>query len=308
MTSSTSKAAYFALFGPPVIVVVVWLAAGLGWVGLVLETAAIAVGVLAFRSLKEAPAWLGRGESVVAEITDVEIPSAETGTSFRFCAVVRWHDRQISAAAARDAVLRRAAGLSVSWRPDQVGTAQHHLAVELSRIRLDGHRSGSGCVTDVRLELSKTDLKHLELKQAAIREIELWELTIERERKVRSYLRNDALSTPEAAIVWWLSRNESGVQHAVELSDVLTRLSDLATGRATAGSDEKVGAGLVEALELVDPPGRRHKAEQVASILEEIGCAKDAGLIRRKFHVERLSEVVDVHHNGQTSVTTDSLE
>jgi hypothetical protein len=308
MTPSTRRAPFVGLFGPPVVVLIVWLIAGLGWTGILLQLAALPAGIVLFRWLQNRPERFSSAEGQSEELVEVEIPSADQTTSFRFSAVVRWHQSQAGPVPVRDAVLRQAGALSITWRPDQVGVAQHHLAAGLACVQLHEHRAGTVSVVDVRLSLSESVQRHLELKNAVLRETELWQLKIELERKVRSYLRDDALQSPESTIVWWLSRNEAGVEHAVELAEILTQLSDLATGRAAPVADELLGGGLIEALERVDQPARRHRAEQVASILEDIGVVEDAGLIRRKFHVEKLGEVVDVHHNGHSTMTAETFE
>jgi len=312
--SRNSKAAWAVLIGLPLVMVAVWLLGDLGWLGVVLEIVAIAGGVAAFRwMLAYQP--LADGENFSSEeFSNVALPTASEEYTFSFSASARWicADRQLEedaqAAIAREALLNRARKLTASWRPEQVDLAAHDLAAALSaKEEAPGHKL-TAWAADVLLVMPPADRLHLESVVKVKREIDLWELRIEKEQKARAYLKDDALKSADDAVVWWLSRNESNVEQAVELSGVLARLSDLATGKASEGTGA-IARSLVDAIGKVNQEDQRALADELAQSLAEAGLTDEAAEIRRTFEIEDLgAKVIGIAHGSRIPAADESRD
>jgi hypothetical protein len=305
--SRSTKAALAVLFGLPTLMLAVWLIGGLSWFGVPLEIATIVGAVFGCRwMIANQP--LRDGASVPsAELTDVAVPTVSAGMSFSLTVTVQWTsidralDRTAQSELARNAVLTRASRLAASWQPEQWELAGHEIGAALTARQPDASNRVIAWAITTHLELPEADRHHLGNLVDARREADLWRVRIAKEREVRKYLKEEVLSSADAAVVWWLSRNESSVERAVELADVLAKLSDIARGTGPAGvEDESVGRGLVEALHRVDPQSRRLLADEFAQLLTEAGLAADAGKVRRAFAVEDLgAQVIDIAQGGR---------
>ncbi|MFB8241453.1 hypothetical protein ACFC58_33445 [Kitasatospora purpeofusca] len=173
-------------------------------------------------------------------VTGVPLPSGVPDYDFIFSATVWW--RPISrpgvvAHAAPDtlaieAVLARARSLTEREHPGRP---------ELVRHRLDGLLGtpvpdSSGIVVamggQVGLALPEADRTRLD-KLAEVRKAEaIWDNERRYERSKRTYLGDDVLKSPGSAVVWWLARNDDGVQEAVDMIGPLAQLAAAANDQA----------------------------------------------------------------------------
>ncbi|MEV0187569.1 hypothetical protein AB0I39_03400 [Kitasatospora purpeofusca] len=173
-------------------------------------------------------------------VTGVALPSGVPDYDFIFSATVWW--RPISrpgvvAHAAPDtlaieAVLARARSLTEREHPGRP---------ELVRHRLDGLLGtpvpdSSGIVVamggQVGLALPEADRTRLD-KLAEVRKAEaIWDNERRYERSKRTYLGEDVLKSPGSAVVWWLARNDDGVQEAVDMIGPLAQLAAAANDQA----------------------------------------------------------------------------
>jgi len=263
----------------------------LGWIGVLLGLVGLALAVtLRTLVVKRSPA-VAEPEANVAPLVTAGRPTADDQVFLNLTATIHWtaaggesHHVDL----ARDAILRRARTVTQRRQPAQMPLAQHELAARVAVP--EAAQTLTVWATDIKLELPAAVQQHLAKMAEAHRDGLLWQVGLENERRIREYLRNEALKSPDAAVVWWFARNQGSVERAVELADVLTQLSDLATGRAH--SDDAPNAhSLISAIAKLAPTAQRRTADELAETLERIGLAADAIALRQRFEVTHLSRV-----------------
>ncbi|MEV6288415.1 hypothetical protein [Kribbella sp. NPDC051770] len=167
-------------------------------------------------------------------IADVRLPSASPDFQFSFSAVVHWttvlsgsRHGDLSSVAV-DALLNRAKALTAGQQPTEESLNQHRLAALLGEPDLDDRGQVRTWATEVRLRLPEADSKHLQVLAALHRREQRTLLERRMERDERAYLRDEVLSSPGSAAVWWLVNNPGEVEKAVELLETLAQLSSVA--------------------------------------------------------------------------------
>ena len=191
-------------------------------------------------------------------ISNVRIPSASADFSFVFSAVVQWSTVLTGSrhadlgSVAVDALLSRARALTAAQQPTEVSLNQHRLAALLGEPDLDERGQVRTWATEVRLRLPDADSKHLEVLAALHRREQTTLLERRMERDKRAYFKDDVLSTPGSAMVWWLVNHPGEVEKCVDLLGTLTRLSAVANNLPLHGVDQPDGEsttnGLVPAI------------------------------------------------------------
>lgn len=301
MTRNT-RYALAILFGLPVLMLLVWVVADLAWLGLPLEIAAIVGAVFACRRTISKGFFETQVGSTAETPLSAALPSAADDVNFRLSASVCWRstdrllDERAQAELATDAIVNRALRLAAPWGPEQWEVAGHKLAAALSAEESDEAGKVLAWAADVQLELLDTDRIHLDSLAEARRQTELWTIKVAKERALRAYLKDEALSSADAAVVWWLSRNESSVERAVELSEVLSTLSDLASGKSGRGG----GGMLVEAIHKLADEEQRPLADEIAHSLTDAGLIDEAQTLRETFHVrDHGAQLYDIAKGGR---------
>ncbi|GAA0403512.1 hypothetical protein Acor_33220 [Acrocarpospora corrugata] len=176
-------------------------------------------------------------------IERVSLPSAVPHYSFHFSATVyhRGTERAVGvfrpslAALALDDVLSRARATAENETPEKYSLVRQQLTHRLGVPRTDRTGLVEIVVTDITLVLSDSDTARLEAMADVRKDEELHELQRQREIRDRSYLSDDVLKSPGAAVVWWLTKNANQVDTAVNLIGTLAQLS-------AAANDDDVSA------------------------------------------------------------------
>lgn len=294
-----------AAVGLSVLAGAIWLITELGWIGAVLVLSGVGVGIVGVRTITGRHVTGAAGQDELScSLSTYGLPSQRENIFFELSASVHWNPTgpaEGQEEVARQVIVSRAREVTAGWKPEQVSLAQQELAALFATPLRDPADQLGVWATDVRLELSDADREVLAETAKADREAAAWEAGMANERRARAYLREDALKTPDAAIVWWLARNQGAVEKAVDLADVLTQLSNLATGRARADDDSPDARRLIAAISQLDAATRRRTADEFADALEQIGLTAEAAALRRKFQVQPLNQVVEI-----TSLSTAS--
>lgn len=275
-------------------VLVVWMITLLGWIGAVLSAAAGVAGVIAYRRVGGRPSVQDSEEASVLSTSG--LPTADETVFLELSASVRWRavkPESYHADVARDFVLRRAREVTNRWRPTQYALAQHELAADVGRPATDESGELEVWATDVRLNLPQEVQQHLAKMDAAQRDGLLWEVGALNQRRIRDYLRDDALRSPASAVVWWLAQNDGSVQRAVDLADVLAKLSHLATGQNESDGAAEVQQ-MVDAIQKLEDTARRPAAHDLAEAFDQAGLTALAMALRDRYNLPTLRSVVDI--------------
>lgn len=170
------------------------------------------------------------------QLTPVSLPSALPDYRFTFACTVHWQpdsgvaEHAVPAAVAADAVVRRASRITAGRHPEDDGTV-HALAAALGQREADPGQRLAAWATEVRLELNHEDRDRLRRVADMRKQQHVWEQEVAGERAVRTYLRQDVLTSTGSTVVWWLARNTGQVREAVDLVDTLAKLSAAACDR-----------------------------------------------------------------------------
>jgi len=203
-------------------------------------------------------------------ISNVRIPSASADFSFVFSAVVQWSTVLTGSrhadlgSVAVDALLSRARALTAAQQPTEVSLNQHRLAALLGEPDLDERGQVRTWATEVRLRLPDADSKHLEVLAALHRREQTTLLERRMERDKRAYFKDDVLSTPGSAMVWWLVNHPGEVEKCVDLLGTLTRLSAVANNLP---------------LHVVDQPDGESSANGLVPAIADTSTAELAALV-----------------------------
>ncbi|MBB3665453.1 hypothetical protein FB384_004410 [Prauserella sediminis] len=175
-------------------------------------------------------------------ISKMQVRTAHDDYHFLFSCVVRWRPAQEGArqshsnpaALAVNAIADRAAGIGAAFEPRDADRARCLLEAELGTARNDETGQLTVWAESMSLELSERDLARLDKLEEVRKEEELFERECGFERKVRTYLGDDVLTSVSNAVVWWLARNETAEKKRVEAAvghiGTLRQLVSSATG------------------------------------------------------------------------------
>ncbi|MFI5733673.1 hypothetical protein ACIA49_26395 [Kribbella sp. NPDC051587] len=288
------KSLHSAVLLVPLAVALVWLIAELGWLGVVLS-AVLVVGCLA-GYWKTGGLWFADSSAASSStLSTTGLPTADETVFLAVSATVHWQAAKAAsyhADLAREFILQQAREVTARWRPAQHSLAQHELAARVGRPAAVETGELEVWATDLRLELPEAVEQHLAKMDEAHRDGLLWEVSAANKDRIRTYLRDDALRTPASAVVWWLAHHEGSVERAVELADVLTKLSQLANGASdldgSGGSRQ-----LIDALEALEPSARRPAAHDLADAFEQADVPGFAQALREKYNLPTLRPIVD---------------
>ncbi|MFC9691490.1 hypothetical protein ACFTSF_23255 [Kribbella sp. NPDC056951] len=280
---------------------VVWLSVVLGWLGAGLSVVLTIGCVVAYR---KAGGQLFADVSAASEseLSTSGLPTADGTVFLKVSATVHWQAAKVEsyhADVAREFVLQQAREVTAKWRPAQYSLAQHELAARIGRPATADGGDLEVWATGLRLELPEAVEQHLAKMDEAHRHGLLWEVGAANENRVRSYLRDDALRTPASAVVWWLAQHDGSVERAVELAEVLTKLSRLATG----ASETDVSAEsqhLIEAIQKLEEPARRPAAHNLADAFEQAGVPVVAQALREEYNLPTLRPLADPPPSGDS--------
>lgn len=290
------KTAYATAISLPLTAVLVWLVVRLGWIGVILSATIAIVALIAYRKAAEGPAVGEAVEPALSLLSTSGLPTADETVFLELSATVHWQavrPQSYHADVARAFVLEQAREVTARWRPAQYSLAQHELAARVGRPLKEDSGEVEIWATDVQLELPEAVQQHLAKMDEVQRDGLLWEVGALNETRVRTYLREDALRTPASAIVWWLARNQGSVEQAVGLADVLTKLSNLATGQDEADGAAEVQL-LIAAIQKLDYEARRPAAHDLADALDQADLHTLAKALRDKYNLPTLRPIVDL--------------
>jgi hypothetical protein len=295
----TALAAVALALGAALLWSIGWLPA---WLGIVVLLASIIVaGRLAVRSYYATGLAVPGGPASTSAIEGMSLPSA-SDSRFVFSATISWsrlrsgavtHARPETIAA--DAILARAIAVTTDFRPEDAMLVEHRLAAWLGAPEPDRSGDLAAWATDVRLSLPEKDERHLASMSELRRREDAWEVQRRLERKIRAYLRDEVLSTPGSAVVWWLARHQDEVEKCVGLVESLSRLSKVASDdpaaipSLAALPQDDVRTIRETLIESVDVSQRQFMAAELANLLDSFGNADLAAETRRHFGVERIS-------------------
>lgn len=215
---------------------------------------------------------------------------------------------------AAEMVLDQARQLATTAAPDEVELARQKLTSLLGTLHADQSGRVEAWVTDVVLELPESDAERLRRLADVRKEEEVWEHERNHERNKRAYLGDDVLKSAGSALVWWLARDESQVDDAVEKIPNLRKLTAAAQDRrvpdldvdAVELSPEEQLVELIRGLEPDDAEKRIHLGDSLAEVLEMRGYRELAAQLRAAFDTpaasEAQSEPVDASVNGHGPV------
>ncbi|MFB6726691.1 hypothetical protein ACFCV3_41360 [Kribbella sp. NPDC056345] len=286
---------YLAALLVPLVAMAVWLIVELGWLGAVVS-ALVGLGCLTAYRKAGGNLFAGTTAASSSELSTSGLPTADETVFLAVSATVHWQAAKAEsyhADLARAFILEHAREVTGKWRPSQHSLAQHELAARVARPSAVEAGELEVWATDLRLVLPEAVEQHLAKMDEAHRDGLLWEVSAANENRIRSYLRDDALRTPASAIVWWLAQHDGSVERAVELAEVLTKLSQLANG----GSDLLDGAvdvqQLIDAIEKLERPARRPAAHNLAEAFEQAAVPAVALALREKYNLPTLRPIAD---------------
>ncbi|MGZ0152695.1 hypothetical protein ACXJJ3_36950 [Kribbella sp. WER1] len=290
--TANRRLAYSVALGLPTAALLVWMIVLLGWAGVLLSVATGVGAFVAYRRLAGRSAGSDRAET--SSLATSGLPTADETVFLDLAATVHWtaaRPESYHVDVARAFVLRRAREVTSKCHPAQYSLAQHELAAAIGRPQ--PVEDLEVWATEVRFDLPQAVQQHLAQMDEAHRAGLLWEVSALNQRRIRDHLRNDALRTPASAIVWWLAQNEGSVQRAVELADVLAKLSQLATGQDQPDGTTDVQA-MVDAIQRLEDTARRPAAHDLAEAFDQAGLAEVATSLRERYGLPTLRSVVDL--------------
>jgi len=203
-----------------------------------------------------------------AIIEGVNLASAWPDYEFIFHAVIYWRSTGVPMttphvrpnALATDAIIRRAARVAAAEPPDMVIRLQHRLNEVLGVVEADPSRRVEAWADQVRTALLDDDAARLRTLSNIRKNKAVWEHERRYECDRRRYLAEDVLKSTGSALVWWLSRNETDINGAVNLIGTMARLT-------AAAKDEDVP----ELFRHLLPPSVLQAAEAERSRFATIG-------------------------------------
>lgn len=182
-------------------------------------------------------------------VRDVLLQSNREDYQFIFACTVLWVPHRQDhgfrhanpGALAAKAILEEAAKATSTLHPRDTSWAEHLLASALGSPRVDQSGLVQAWANQVTVRLSNADTDRLNQLDEVRKDEDVWEGKCSYERKVRTYLSEDVLTTPGNAVVWWLANprtdEKARVQDAVHQIDNLRQLTQLAMGSANPTSE-----------------------------------------------------------------------
>ncbi|MCT2581523.1 hypothetical protein [Actinophytocola gossypii] len=255
-------------------------------------------------------------------IKGVALPSAHHDYRFLLHGSVLWRQSGTQAnqhprpsQLAIDAIRERAARFTERESPADVDLLATRLATELSFPRPDRTGSLEAWAQDTVLTIPDDDRVRLHKIAAVRKDEEVWEYERAYERNKRAYLRDDVLTTPGSAVVWWLAQDTTRVSETVGLIGTLAQLvaaaqnrevepvfrsflNDLADARVdvehTEGAEDPdvdvLGRLMARLVPDGSEPERADLADRLARIAEEAGATDLASTIRERFDAPAFTE------------------
>ena len=251
------------------------------------------------------------------ELTHVPLPSARVDYRLVFSCTVWWRRRTPEpgiphadpGSLAAEVVLEQTRQLVAAVSPEEVEIARAKLTSYLGVVRADSTGHIEAWATDVALRLPESDADRLRRLADVRKEEEVWEHERNHERNKREYLGDDVLKSAGSALVWWLARDESQIDDAVEKIPNLRKLTAAAHDERVPALDvEGVEFGphdhLVELIRSVqsDDEERALLSDSIASALEKRGHTELAGKVRAEFDQPKTAP--DPRSNGHAAAGT----
>ncbi|WP_253853447.1 hypothetical protein [Prauserella alba] len=172
----------------------------------------------------------------------MQVRTAHDDYHFLFSCVVRWrpahggaeHHHANPAALAVNTIVDRAARIGAAFEPRDADRARYRLEADLGMSRSDETGQFNVWAEAMSLTLAERDQERLVKLDEVRKEEELFERECAFERKVRTYLGDDVLTSVSNAVIWWLARHETSekkrVESAVGHIGTLRQLVSSATG------------------------------------------------------------------------------
>jgi len=197
-------------------------------------------------------------------VYDIPLASAASEYRFSFSARVCWTPIgspppgvDLGSAAIKSVLLRAQRELA-GIEPTQSEVATYRLGAVLGVTEADEMQNVRAWAERIQVRLPDHYVAAANQRGELRRRQEIVELQHALERRVRTYLKDEALVTPGSATVWWLAKYPDQIERCVDLYPTLRRLSDAANDRAEILDEPRQTAGYesdgdMEALLL---PGR----------------------------------------------------
>ncbi|HEY8985891.1 MAG TPA: hypothetical protein VIU15_40750 [Streptomyces sp.] len=258
-------------------------------------------------------------------VSDIPVRSAMEDCPFLFSATIRWRGLADSPGLAAgsgsgqavSAVLRRVENCTVGEHPNRAEFLRHWVEGVVGT----PFQAESGTLmvhaADVQFTLRRADRLHLEELDTLRRTVSSWERHRDHERNRRSYLRDDVLSSPGSAAVWWLLRHEEEIERAVEMIGPLSCLSAVANDQEVPealrhlsqprttptwaqGVDGRDHPEPTDETAFQDGAARRSEAgERVSALLDDLGYGR--GTDERRAFVHRLVRTAETSGRAQAA-------
>lgn len=249
-------------------------------------------------------------------IADIDLPTNTADYRMSFSATALWRSTTESnrsshvdpGALAKQAIIDRAAAVIRDAFPDDAAITTVRLAASLGDWQPDPTGHVRACAKEVKLAIRDEDADRIRALSDLRKKTQMWEHEKERERNIREYLANDALTTSGRALVWWLAGHLDEVERAVTLIGDLSRLSAVSQDRDNAGAvvphlvvtQSPTGDGddrdvisthdLLSRLFPDSPHQRAFFARQLAQAAEECGRDRYSRRLREMFDVRDVHE------------------
>lgn len=252
-------------------------------------------------------------------IQGIALPSKDRDYRFLLHCTVLWRRSPSASDGARhprydqlaiDAIRERATRHTQHESPGDLELLGPRLATALSYPSVDRGDELGVWAQDVVLTMPDADLLRLHRLAELRKDEQLWAHERLHERNVRAYLHDDVFTSTGRAVVWWLSRDPTKIEETVALIGALARLTAAANDREvdsvfrglvdrpaaafpeTAPLTLSLNGGAVEPVRrLIDQtlpdgtePDRAHMADQLATLVANLGADELAGEIRRAFN------------------------
>jgi hypothetical protein len=269
-----------------------------------------------------------------------ELPEAQLDTNtpdyrFSFAATVSWQvqlgagrDPHVDPGAlAVDAIIDRAAAAARDFGPSDAVRAQHRLEAVLGVRSPDPSGAVRAWATSIRVVVPAEDEDRIRRLAAHRKTAAEWEHERRREQDLRRYLREDALSTPGSAVVWWLARHLDRVEDAVRLIDRLGELSAVAQDRprnvpgtvaeqapfelvVPSGQNGRVTATDLVDHVLPDPADDRRLlfARDLARVLDQFDLNEQGARLRSAFGIGHAGDEEETSEEEAAAVSADSSQ